>query len=57
MWRGTGHFVARLLSDYEFQLSKSGELEHKMKEMLEASHIKVGVRPLLFIRSLVLGFT
>jgi hypothetical protein len=33
--------VSRLLSDYEFQLSKGGELEDKMKETLEASQIKV----------------
>lgn len=44
VWRGTGHFVSRLLSDYEFQLSKGGELEDKMKETLEASQIKVRYR-------------
>ena len=44
MWAGTGAFVTRLLSDYEYQLSKSGALEDKMKEMLEASRIKVTAR-------------
>lgn len=37
-----GSFVARLINDYEYQISKGSELEDKMKDMLETSQIKVG---------------
>jgi len=40
-WKGMGSFIARLVSDYEYHISRGSELEQKMKELLQSSEMKV----------------